>query len=468
MAHTKIVCTLGPASHSEERILELAEARMDVARLNFSHSTHEDHAGRFKAVRAVSRRVGRPLAVLQDLQGPKIRLGEFSEGSATLVEGEAFTLATRPCIGTAQKAFTTYGHLPKDVKKGDRIFLADGTIEVRVEKIVAADVRTVVVRGGVLRSHQGINLPGVALSAPSLTKKDKDDLAFGLELGVDIVALSFVRKASDVRGLKKMFAKAEKPPWIVAKIEKPEAMDNLEAILKEVHGVMVARGDLGVEIGPEHVPQAQKTIIAEANRRGKFVITATQMLESMIDHPTPTRAEVSDVANAIYDGTDAVMLSAESAVGNYPVQAVSVLSRIARETENSRFYHPEQQPFTGVTDFHHAASHAAASAAEDLRVAAVISITPTGRMPRLLSKFHMEAPIVACSADEAVLNRLAVVWGVVPLKVEPTYDAEKAVSSALEAVHRAGLVAPGQNVIVTLSMLSGDSEVTNVIKLHRV
>ncbi|MEJ2367400.1 MAG: pyruvate kinase, partial [Acidobacteriota bacterium] len=353
MAHTKIVCTLGPASHSEDRILEMAEARMDVARLNFSHSTREDHAGRLRAVRSVSRRVGRPLAVLQDLQGPKIRLGEF------------------------------YEHLPKDVKKGDRIFLTDGTIEVRVEKIAGDDVQTVVARGGVVRAHQGINLPGVALSAPALTKKDKSDLAFGLELGVDIVALSFVRKASDVKGLKRILAGAEKPPWIVAKIEKPEAMDNLEAILKEVHGVMVARGDLGVEIGPEHVPQAQKIIITEANRRGKFVITATQMLESMIDHPTPTRAEVSDVANAIYDGSDAVMLSAESAVGNYPVEAVSVLHRIARETESSRFYHPEQQPFTGVTDFHHAASHAAASAAEDLKVAAVISITPTGRMPRL-------------------------------------------------------------------------------------
>jgi pyruvate kinase len=468
MAHTKIVCTLGPASHSEDRILEMAEARMDVARLNFSHSTREDHAGRLRAVRSVSRRVGRPLAVLQDLQGPKIRLGEFQEDSAQLAEGEPFTLTTKPCKGNAQRAFTTYEHLPKDVKKGDRIFLTDGTIEVRVEKIAGDDVQTVVARGGVVRAHQGINLPGVALSAPALTKKDKSDLAFGLELGVDIVALSFVRKASDVKGLKRILAGAEKPPWIVAKIEKPEAMDNLEAILKEVHGVMVARGDLGVEIGPEHVPQAQKIIITEANRRGKFVITATQMLESMIDHPTPTRAEVSDVANAIYDGSDAVMLSAESAVGNYPVEAVSVLHRIARETESSRFYHPEQQPFTGVTDFHHAASHAAASAAEDLKVAAVISITPTGRMPRLLSKFHMEAPIVACSADEAVLNRLAVVWGVVPLKVETADDAEKAVSLALEAVQREGLVAPGQNAIVTLSMLSGESEVTNVIKLHKM
>ncbi len=468
MRHTKIVCTLGPASQTEAQILGLTEAGMDVARLNFSHGTQAEHGRRIEAVRTVGSQTGRYLAVLQDLQGPKIRLGTFSGGSVTLEEGKAFTITTAPFEGTAERASTTYDRLPKDVKKGDRIFLADGTIELAVEKVTSRDVRGEIVRGGHLRSHQGINLPGVAVSAPSLTRKDREDLAFGLQAGVDLVALSFVRRASDVRALKRQVSGAGKPPWIVAKIEKPEALDNLASILDEVHGVMVARGDLGVEIGLELVPQAQKHVISEANRRGKFVITATQMLESMIDHPRPTRAEVSDVANAIYDGTDAVMLSGESAAGKYPVEATSMLARIAGEAESSPFYHPVRESFTRVTDFHQAASHAAASAARDLKASAVISITPTGRMPRLLSKFHMAQPIIACSAHDEVLRRLSVVWGVVPLRVGPAFDAERAVTSALEAATAAGLTRAGDTVLVTLSMLAGDSEVTNVIKLHKV
>ncbi len=468
MRRTKIVGTLGPASQTEKQIQALAEAGMDVARLNFSHGSHADHARRMRAVRAVSARAGRPLAVLQDLQGPKIRLGAFASGTVNLVEGQPFTITTAAVDGTAQRASTTYRHLPKDVRRGDRIFLADGTLELVVEKVSAREVLAQVVRGGPLRSNQGINLPGVEVSAPSLTRKDREDLAFGLETGVDLVALSFVRKASDVRALKRQLEGAAHRPWVVAKIEKPEALDNLASILGEVHGVMVARGDLGVEIGLEHVPQAQKAIIAEANRRGKIVITATQMLETMVDHPTPTRAEVSDVANAIYDGTDAVMLSGESAAGRYPVEAVAMLSRIAVEAESSPYYHPAREPFTGVTDFHQAASHAAASAARDLKASAVISITPTGRMPRLLSKFHMPQPTIACSANEEVLRRLSVVWGVVSVKVDPPADAERAVTAALQAAVEAGHARPGDTVLVTLSMLAGGSEVTTVIKLHKI
>ncbi|MEW6758277.1 MAG: pyruvate kinase [Acidobacteriota bacterium] len=468
MARTKIVCTLGPAAQTEACIEALALQGMDVGRLNFSHGTESDHARRCEILRKVSRRIGRPLAALQDLQGPKIRLGSFRDPVVHLEEGAPFTLTTKPCEGGASRAHTTYARLPKDVKKGDRIYLADGTLELHVERVTGSEVHTQVARGGPLRSHQGINLPGVQLSTPSLTAKDKRDLAVGLELGVDFVALSFVRRPGDVRALKALLGRSPHPPWIVAKIEKPEALDHLDGILSEVHGVMVARGDLGVELGLEKVPHAQKTIISEANRRGKFVITATQMLESMVDHPTPTRAEVSDVANAIFDGTDAVMLSGESAAGKYPVEAVSFLHRIAEEAERSPFYHPERQPFTGVADFHHAASHAAASAARDLGAAAVLSITPTGRMPRLLSKFHMACPVIACSAHEPVLRRLAVVWGVVPLRVEPAFDAEKAVTGALEAASRAGHIHAGQTVLVTLSMLAGESEITNVLKLHRV
>ncbi len=468
MPHTKIVCTLGPSSDTRKCIRALAEAGMDVARLNFSHGDHRQHGERIRAVREVGRQSGRHLAVLQDLQGPKIRLGTFRGGSAQLDEGSPFVLSTRPVPGSAARAHCSYERLPKDVRRGDRIFLADGTLELLVERVAGGEVRTTVVRGGTIRDHQGINLPGVRLSTPSLTAKDKQDLAFGLAAGVDLVALSFVRRAADVRSLRRRLAESPDPPWIVAKIEKPEALDHLDAILAEVDGVMVARGDLGVEMGLEHVPQAQKTIIAEANRRGKFVITATQMLESMVDHARPTRAEVSDVANAIYDGTDAVMLSAESAAGRYPVEATAMLKTIADQAETSRFYHPVREPFTGVTDFHQAASHAAASAARDLDASAVLSITPTGRMPRLLSKFHMAAPIIACSAREEVLRRVAVVWGVTPLAVEHAADTERAVTMALDAALRARLVRPGQTVLVTLSMLSGNSEVTNVIKLHKL
>jgi pyruvate kinase len=468
MARTKIVCTLGPATEGEKAIESMARWGMDVARLNFSHGTEEEHARRFARVRKVARKVGRPLAVLQDLQGPKIRLGTFREPVVHLREGAPFVLTTAPFEGTAEKAHVTYGRLPREVRKGDRVFLADGTVELRVEGVRGSDVHTQVARGGPLRAHQGINLPGVALGTPSLTAKDRRDLLFGLEMGVDLVALSFVRKPADLRPLKALLARLPHPPWVVAKIEKPEALDHLDRILSEVHGVMVARGDLGVELGFEKVPHAQKTIIAEANRRGKFVITATQMLESMVDHPTPTRAEVSDVANAIFDGTDAVMLSGESAVGKYPVEAVAFLHRIAEEAERSPFYHPERPPFTGVADFHYAASHAAASAARDLGAAAVLSITPTGRMPRLLSKFHMACPVIACSSSEEVLRRLGVVWGVIPLRVAPAFDAEKAVTGALEAASGAGLIHPGQNVLITLSMLAGESEITNVVKLHRV
>jgi len=467
MARTRILCTLGPASESPERLTALAEAGMSAVRLNFSHGTREQHGARVAAVRAVARRVGRPIAVLMDLQGPKIRLGRFVGGRAQLVEGAPFTLATRAVDGDARRASTSYRSLPRDVRRGSRIFLADGTLELAVERVTDGEVHTAVVRGGTVRDHQGINLPGTALRTPSLTTKDRRDLAFGLELGVDLVALSFVRRASDLQGLRRLVKSRPEAPWIVAKIEKQEALGDLDAILMACDGVMVARGDLGVEVGIERVPTIQKAVLDAANRRGKLTITATQMLESMIDHPRPTRAEVSDVANAVFDGTDALMLSAESAVGAYPVEAVSVMRRVAEEAEASPYYRAPVEGFSGVTDFHRAASHAAASAARDVGAAAVLCITPTGRMPRLLARARLSVPVVACSASERVLNRMALVWGVVPLRVAPSEYAEQAIATALASARASGLVRKGAAVVVTLSMLSGGSEITNVVKLHR-
>lgn len=468
MARTKILCTLGPTSETETAIEEMVNAGMSAVRLNFSHGTKAQHLARMRAARAVSKKTGRRLAVLMDLQGPKIRLGAFKEGAAHLEKGAPFTLTTLPLLGDAVRASTTYEALPHDVRRGSRIFLSDGSLELAVQRVKGTEVLTEVVRGGVVRNSQGINLPGTPLRTPSLTTKDRADLVFGLRHGVDLVALSFVRHAKDVEELRRIVNRRPKPPWIVAKIEKQEALDEIEAILDAADGVMVARGDLGVEVGLERVPEIQKRVIAEANRRGRFSITATQMLESMIDHPRPTRAEVSDVANAVFDGTDALMLSAESAVGAYPARAVEIMGSIAEEAEHSTFYGKTFDGFARIGGFHRAASYAATSAARELGAAALISITPTGRMPRLLARFRLPLPIIACSANDAVLDRLALIWGVVPLKIAASRHAERAIESALKAAHASGLAQKGKYVVVTLSMLSGGSEATNVVKLHRV
>ncbi len=441
---------------------------MSAVRLNFSHGTKAKHLARIRAARSVSRITGCRLAVLMDLQGPKIRVGSFKGGEVRLEKGNSFTLTTSQVTGDASRASTTYEALPHDVRRGSRIFLADGSMELIVQKVQGGDVLTEVVRGGALRNNQGINLPGTPLRTPSLTAKDRADLDFGLRHGVDLVALSFVRRSKDVEMLRRMVSHHPKPPWIVVKIEKQEALDEIEAILDAADGVMVARGDLGVEVGLERVPEIQKRVIAEANRRGRFSITATQMLESMIDHPRPTRAEVSDVANAVFDGTDALMLSAESAVGAYPARAVEIMRTIAEEAENSAFYAKAFEGFAKIGGFHRAASYAATSAAKELGAAAVISITPTGRMPRLLARFRLSPPVIACSASDAVLDRLSLIWGVVPLKIATARHAERAIEGAINAARASGLIAQGQYVVVTLSMLSGGSEATNVVKLHRV
>src|SRR5713226_3447509 len=408
---TSIVATLGPATSSPDQIRTLLEAGVDVFRLNFSHGEAEDHARSYDAVRAAENQIGRVAAVMQDLAGPKIRVGRLQNGAVELRDGEPLIITTREVSGNAHELCTNYPGLPRDVHTGDRILLDDGALELVVEKTGRVAVTTRVVRGGTLGEHKGINLPGVSVNLPAMTEKDFKDLEFGLQLGVDYVALSFVRRAKDIAlGRRAVAAQGGHVP-LIAKLEKAEAIDNLDEILRAADGVMVARGDLGVELDPEWVPVLQKTIIQKANAAGILVITATQMLESMIHSPRPTRAETSDVANAILDGTDAVMLSAETAVGDYPVEAVQMMDRIARvvECSNPSIFssHGPAQRSTTIS-----IAHAAASLAHEGGARAIVAMTRSGLTAQILSKLRPHEPLIAFTEQEATVRRLALWWGV--------------------------------------------------------
>ncbi len=422
MRRTKIVATLGPASGSEARIRQLIEAGVNVTRLNFSHGTHEEHAARIALIRSVSAELGKPVAILQDLQGPKIRTGQLlNDQPAMLQAGAPFVISIDPIEGDARRVSTTYKGLPGDVQPGDRVLLSDGLIELSVTAVRGNDVVTQVVHGGSLRENQGINLPGSAVSASAITEKDRIDLEFGLEQGVDYVAMSFVRRADDVRQLKDLITAAGKNTPVVAKIEKPQALNDIEAILDATDVIMVARGDLGVEMAPEQVPIVQKDLIAAAARNHVTVITATQMLESMINNPRPTRAEASDVANAIFDGTDAVMLSGETAAGQYPVEAVSMMARIATATEGSVRYaeqletaHRTRRRSEDATSSH-AIARAARTIVATVDIAAVVAFTLSGYTARLVSQDRPPVPIFALTPSEEVARRVSLFWGVTPL-----------------------------------------------------
>jgi pyruvate kinase len=470
MRKTKIVGTIGPASSSEERIEALIASGLNVARLNFSHGTQEQHAAACALVRRVSQRLGVSVAVLQDLQGPKIRTGKLAGGQPVeLHDGARFTITNRPQTGDASIVSTTYPALPTDVAPGDRILLADGLMELRVVETNATDVICTVVHGGWLGESKGINLPGVAVSAPSLTEKDLDDLAFGVSLGVDYIALSFVRSADDVRAAKVAIAARGAAIPVIAKLEKPEALDHLSEILTVSDGVMVARGDMGVEMPLEKVPLAQKMIIREANQRGVLVITATQMLESMISNPRPTRAEASDVANAILDGTDAVMLSGEMAVGQFPVEAVRVMDRIALEVEagcgdiyqigaGGRAHSPDAEVI----------SEAARTIAEYSDIAAIVAFTSSGLTARLISKDRPCSDILALTPNEAVYHRLALLWGVTPLLCPVAHDIEQLLAEMQRIVLATGRLAHGDKVVVMGSMPLGLGNPTNFLKIHEL
>jgi len=469
----KIVATIGPASQDDNVIEKLLQAGMDVARLNFSHGTHETHAARISQLRTISTRLRRPLAVLQDLQGPKIRVGVLPI-PVSLMPG--YTVLLYPEGGIQPETTNSQARIPVDfpqlfdsVKPGNHILLDDGRLALSVvsvqEKQVVAEVKT----GGTLTSNKGINLPGVLLDIPAFTEKDAEDLEFGLSLGVDFVAISFVRRAEDLQKVRQRIA-CQSPgecPLLIAKLERPEALDNLEAIIDMVDGVMVARGDLGVEMAPEDVPGAQKRIIQVANRKGKIVITATQMLESMIHNPLPTRAEASDVANAVFDGTDAVMLSAETAAGEYPVEAVTLMDRIVRQAEAGFGSWGHYQDIESEDhDDAVAVTRAARELAHDQDVAAVAVFTRLGRSALLMAKTRPRVPILAFTSEERTYRRLALAWGVQP-RIVPFVDTVEAMFHCVEtALRDSGTVKPGQQVVLVCGFPIMEMRQPNMVLLH--
>jgi len=466
----KIVATMGPASQDEAVLERLLLAGMDVARLNFSHGTHESHAARTLSLSAVATRLGRPLAILQDLQGPKIRVGVLPE-PLTLAVGQQVRLypedAAKPVGDSIPVDFP---QLFGVVRPGDSILLDDGRLALKVQSVESKQVLAEVKTGGGLSSHKGINLPGVSLNIPAFTEKDAEDLAFGLSLKVDVVAMSFVQTAQDVRAVREIVkAAGENSPLLIAKLERPKALDNLEEILDVVDGVMVARGDLGVEMAPEDVPGAQKRIIQAANRRGKLVITATQMLESMIHNPLPTRAEASDVANAIYDGTDAVMLSAETAVGEYPVESVALMNRIVRQAEeNYDLWGHGQVLETDEHDDAVAIAHAARELAQDRDVEAIAVFTRTGRTAILMSKARPCVPVLAFTPVEETYRRMALAWGVTPYRVPWADTVEEMIGHVETALRESGHIRPGGQVVVVSGFPVRDFRQPNMALLHTV
>lgn len=456
----------------------LLQAGMNVARLNFSHGTHEDHAERIRVLRAAATKADKPLAILQDLQGPKIRTGLLiGHTPVTLVAGQRLVITNVEVDGTAERVSTSYTALPHDVKLGDRILISDGLIELRVISTDATDVTTEIIFGGELREHQGINLPGVNVSSPALTEKDLADLAFGLAQGVDYVALSFVRRARDIIQAREQMVVFGRTVPIIAKIEKPEALDDLAAILDATDGIMVARGDLGVEIPTEQVPVVQKHLIEAANAVGKPVITATQMLESMIHNPRPTRAEASDVANAIIDGTDAVMLSGETASGSFPVEAVTMMARIAEVAEASGRHGDiltiqMDARKTGFMEPQHTTADAISAAAvaivHTLRIKAIVAFTMSGSTARAVANLRPEVPIYAFTPDKTVYNQLNLIWGINPILCEFTSKLDDLQSILERVVVERGLVMAGDKLVMTGGHPIAGRGATNFLKVFEV
>ena len=443
---------------------------MDVARLNFSHGSPQDHVRRIETLRNVAAEEGRTICIMQDLQGPKIRTGALKDHQAvTLQAGGVVIITTREIVGSADLISTTFKNLPGEVRPGSRVLLSDGRIELRVKAVHGEDIECQIVNGGTLGENQGINLPGAALSIPALTEKDRKDLEFGLQHGVDAVALSFVRSASDVREVKGIIAAHKQDVPVIAKLEKPQALDQLEAILEVSDGVMVARGDLGVEMPPEKVPVIQKYVIRRAAEWRKPVIIATQMLESMIENPRPTRAEASDVANAIFDGTDAVMLSGETASGKYPREAVCMMAKIVVEAENNMadFTQPRRRREQRGLSISETICESVAHAAEDLHMAAIAVFTETGNTARMISKYRPQSQIYAFSHVPAVCNRMNLLWGVQPVRRDHALHAEQMLSTAEQELLRSGRLSPGDilGVVAGTQMASGS---TNFMRLHVV
>ncbi len=466
---TKIVATLGPASNSEEVIEGLIRAGLDVARLNFSHGTHDDHRRNLARVRSAEARTGKPVAVLQDLQGPKIRLGKV-DGEVFLKAGETAVLSSDgDFLGTRARLPTTYERLSRDVKAGELIQLADGQLELKVKDVKEPDVICEVIVGGKLTSNKGMNLPGSNLTVPSLSAKDIADLEAGLAMGVDYVALSFVRSPHDVLELRSLMEKFGRVVPIISKIEKPQAVDRLEAICDVSDGLMVARGDLGVELPAEQVPAVQRKVIRAARERGKVTIVATQMLVSMTRHPRPTHAEVSDVANAVFDGTDAVMLSEETASGEYPIRAVETMAEILRATDHAQIprVEPDFVP-TLKNSYPGAIARAAASLAKDMDARGIIAFTDWGLGPRLIGNARPRCELIGLAGRQEAVRRMAAYWGVRPMRIEAPASMEGLLAEIERIGRETSLFLPGTTLVVTSKMPMDSDQVTSVLKLHKV
>jgi pyruvate kinase len=469
MRKTKIVCTIGPACDTQEKLEALVNAGMNVARLNMSHATHEYHAQLIKNIRYISEALGKPIGILMDLQGPKIRIGTLKE-NVILKPGQKYTITTRDVPGDPKEVHVPFMELPKSVAPGQTILIDDGLLELTVENVTDTDINTVVVRGGELKDHKGINLPQSSIKTKSITDKDVDDLMFGISQHVSMIAMSFVRSPQDVLDLRKIMEDNDADIPIIAKIEKHEAVRNIDGIIDVVNGIMVARGDLGVEIPMAEVPIDQKMIISKCNVKGIPVITATQMLDSMIRNPIPTRAEATDVANAVFDGTDALMLSGETAFGEYPVKAVEMMARIARYTEDSTYYKhaiaaKTPKPTISITD---SVAFATTEAARNLKAQAIITATQTGYTARKVSKYKPQLPIYAVTSNKDVIDQLTLSWGVIPVEIGAPSNLDSLIEESVNACIGKKYIHTGDLVVITAGILTGIPGGTNIMKVHVV
>ena len=467
MRKTKIICTLGPSTDKGDVLRDLIANGMNVARFNFSHGSYEEHGGRLAKLKALREELGKPVAALLDTKGPEIRLKEFKNGVEMLEAGQTFTLTTREVEGTKEICSVTYKDLPQDVQPGGTIMLDDGLIMLHIEQVTDTDIICTVLNSGKIKTKKGVNVPGVHLSMPYLSQKDREDIIFGVQNGFDFIAASFVRTAQDVYDIRNLLNEYDSNIRIIAKIENREGVNNIDSILAAADAVMVARGDLGVEIDFTELPGIQKTIIDRSFSFGKPIVTATQMLDSMMVNPRPTRAEISDVANAIYDGTSAIMLSGETAAGDYPVEALKTMSAIAERTENEEHYraqrHAEIQ--ISVSD---ATAHAACLTAKDVNAAAIVTVSESGNTARLLSKYRPKQPIIACVMDEQVQRQLSLSWGITSLLMGPAHSTDELIEMSTALAEKNGYLHNGELAVVTAGVPVGVSGTTNMIKIHMV
>lgn len=467
MRKTKIICTLGPSTDQGDVLRDLIANGMNVARFNFSHGSYEEHGGRLAKLKALREELGKPVAALLDTKGPEIRLKEFKNGVEMLEAGQTFTLTTREVEGTKEICSVTYKDLPQDVQPGGTIMLDDGLIMLHIEQVTDTDIICTVLNSGKIKTKKGVNVPGVHLSMPYLSQKDREDIIFGVQNGFDFIAASFVRTAQDVYDIRNLLNEYDSNIRIIAKIENREGVNNIDSILSAADAVMVARGDLGVEIDFTELPGIQKDIIDRSFSFGKPIVTATQMLDSMMVNPRPTRAEISDVANAIYDGTSAIMLSGETAAGDYPVEALKTMSAIAERTENEEHYRPQRHAEIQIS-VSDATAHAACLTAKDVNATAIVTVSESGNTARLLSKYRPKQPIIACVMDEQVQRQLSLSWGITSLLMGPAHSTDELIEMSTALAEKNGYLHNGELTVVTAGVPVGVSGTTNMIKIHMV